>query len=176
MNNTLKGILVVVVLGAITYLGMTYPKFTLPVGSAAGSTFNTAKFAGVAMNLATAGANATSSSVYNSDGSSRFVTGLDYGCTGVGSSKTAYTGAGLAALLLTVGTTTTSAPATIPTDVVLANAITVATSSATMVFASSTTAIGTEASMLWPSGTYMTFWFNATNTAVCTIGVEYVGS
>ena len=171
MNKYLIGLLIVVLAG-ITYLGVSYPKANLGA-SPAGSTFGDAKQAMIAINLAAPGANATSSSVYNGDANDRYVTSLDYGCEGVGTSKTAYTGAGLAALTMTVGTTTTPAPAVIPSALVLASATTIATSSATLVVASSTS--GGAASALWPTGTYMTFWFNATNTAVCTVGVKYFG-
>lgn len=148
------------------------------LGATQGGTFDTAKLAAVSVNLANPGANATSSSVYNSGANARYVTGVQVGCTGLGSSKTAYTGAGLASLQLTVGTTSTAAPATIPNQAhLVASAMVIATSSADNAFASSTTAtIGNGLATVWPAGSYMTFWFNATNTAACTVGVNYLSS
>ncbi len=144
--------------------------------SPAGSTFLNAKFAGVAINLANTGANGTSTSILNTDANDRFVVASKIGCSGVGTSQTAYTGAGLANLLVSVGTTTAAAPAGFTSFAAVATNVALSTSTVNLLFASSTLVTGTENATLWPTNTYMTFYFNATNTARCTVGVEYLGS
>lgn len=172
LTNILLGILIVLVAYSIFF------KAVPALGaSTAGTTFSTEKIGAVAINLANPGANGTSTSVLNSDANDRFVTAVKLGCENVGTSNTAYTGTGLISLQLTIGTTTTSAPATIPTNKnLLANAFVVSTSTVNLTVASSSAAFGNQLSTLWPAGSYMTFWLNATNTATCTIGVSYLGS
>lgn len=175
--NYIKYIVGAVILGAILWAGITYPIPVLFGSSTAGNTFNAAKFAGIVANLAAPGSNATSSSVLNSDSTDRYVTGVRYGCSGIGSSRTAYTGAGLASLQLTVGTTSTAAPAAVPSQAFLvASALVIATSSVNNTAGSSTPTVALGNAGLWTAGSYMTFWLNATNTAVCTFGVDYFGS
>lgn len=173
-------------MAAIALAGLKLPEAQILGGaSATGSTFNTAKFAGITASLASVGANGTSTSILNTDANDRYVTSLKAACQGIGTSQTAYSGTGLVALKLTVGTTTTSAPATIPTANLIANAVTVATATPILVIASSTAITpnagsnsGNIAALndLWAAGSYLTFWVNATNTAVCTFGVDYIGS
>lgn len=145
--------------------------------SAAGSTFNTAKYAGIAINLTSPGSNATSSSILNTDANDRFITAEKVGCELVGTSKTINVGAGLASLTLTMATSSTANP------VVNANTntlpvITVATSTPNFVVASSTA--GTPGNNLvgniWAAGSYLSIFSNATNTAACTAGVDYIAS
>lgn len=181
MNNKkiISVVLAVIVVAAIVG-GYYFPKFNsagIAGSSATGSTFNTAKTAAIVMNLATAGANATSSSILNSDSNDRFVTGVRVGCNGVGTSKTAYTGTGLAALTLTVGTSTTAAPATFVGFANVMSAFTLGTSTPVLVVASSTLQTATSSlAAFWPANSYMTFTVNATNTAVCTMGVDYLAN
>ncbi len=174
MNKITIIIAALVVAGAILG-GYFYPKFGLGTSSTAGSSFSTPKFYGVAVNLAAPGANATSTSITNTDSTDRYVTGYRIACQGVGTSQTAYTGAGLAALLVKIGTTTTAAPATFSTAVgVNPGGWTVSTSTVNTGVASTTSQLGNGA--LWRTGEIMTFSFNATNTAVCTVGVDAVAS
>ena len=180
MTTLQKGILVVIgVFAAIALYGAyLYPKAPVQLaGSPAGSTFNTAKFAGVVMSLATAGANGTSSSILNTDAGNRYVTGVRVGCAGLGNPLTAYTGAGLVSWQLTVGTSSTANPATLsPTNPLLSAAV-VPTTTPNMSFSSSTalaTPLGNAA--LWRSGEYESFSWNATTTGNCTVGVDYIGS
>lgn len=146
-----------------------------------GSTFGDPKVAAVAVNLASPGANATSSSILNTDSNDRFVTGWMLNCANVGTSKTAYTGAGLANLTMYVGTTSASAPATTGATTAfwtpVISAYNVPTSTLSFAMGSSTSVSATSTlAALWPAGSYMTFIFNATNTAACTVGVNYIGS
>lgn len=175
MNKILGIGIVLAVIVAVG--GYFYPKFSPSLGASAGSTFLSAKFAGIVANLANPGANATSSSILNTDAGNRYVTGFRYGCSNVGTSKTAYTGAGLANLQITVGTTSTAAPAAIPSQAFLiANALNISTTSVNTASGSSTPTVALGNATIWPTGSYMTFWVNATNTAVCTFGVDYIGS
>ena len=176
MSTFLKAFITVVAVVAIAG-GYFFPKVPAFFGSAAGSTFNNAFYAGVVVNLANAGANGTSTSILNNSGNTRYVTGTAVGCHGVGTSKTAYSGTGLASFTLTVATSSTAAPATLAEYAPVMHAFVVATSSSDYVMASSTTQTATSTTAApWHSGEYMTFAFNATNTAVCTVGVNYIGS
>jgi len=144
-------------------------------GSSSGSTFTTAKTAYVAINLASAGANGTSTSILNGDSQDRVVKGVDVACGGVGTSKTAYAGAGLANLFFTLGTTSTSAPAAYPAGFNKIGGVdyNLSTSTPNTLIASSTAGVSTT-SIVWATGSYLTIFSNATNTATCTAGVTYI--
>jgi hypothetical protein len=172
-------VVIAVILGVSIYGAYQYPKLPVSFGtSTQGGTGSTARqFNVYGVNLAAPGNNATSSSVLNNTGNDLYVTGVKIGCEGVGTSKTAYTGTGLAALTVTVGTTTfaaTSSASLTP----IATAITMATGSVDFLSASSTQILAGNAQYLdiWNAGTYMNFFTNATNTAVCTFGVDTTSS
>ena len=176
-KTLLSGVIALIVTVAI-YGAYQYPIAQQVAGtSPTGTTYNTAKFAAAVISLASAGANGTSTSLYNGDANDRYVSSAKIGCEGVGTSKTAYTGTGLAALTYTIGTSSTAAPATFTGFANIANAVTLATATVDVLVASSTTATATSTlATIWPAGSYMTFTFNATNTAACTVGVEYFGN
>jgi len=148
------------------------------VGSPTGSTFNTAKIAMINWTIAAvSGSNgsATTTSLYNGDSSDRIIQSVQFDCASVGTSKTAYTGAGLANLIFTAATTSSSAPAAITNaNVVLSTSV---STSSTELYVSTTTPGLTGSAFVrrWASGSYLTFASNATNTAACTIGVSYFG-
>lgn len=170
------------ILGTLAFFGLT------PFGrdvvqqiagtSPAGTTGQTAKFFSIAANLASPGANGTSSSILNTSANDFYILAIKAGCSGIGSSNTAYSGGGLAALKLTVATTSTSAPATNGVNVVGGGTITIATSTVNYVVASSTAQMPglSSTTAMWASGSYMTFSTNATNTAACVFGVEAMSS
>lgn len=169
-------VLALVITGAIVG-AYYYPHLAQNVGSATGTTFNTAKFAGVVISLANPGANGTSTSILNTDSFDRYVTSWKVACNGVGTSQTAYTGAGLSSLKVSVGTTTSAAPATFLSFAAIASAQNLSTSTTVLEVSSSTLQSATSSlAARWPSNTYLTFSFNATNTAACTVGADYVGS
>lgn len=143
--------------------------------SPTGSTFGTAKYAGITANLAAPGANATSSSILNTDSNDRYPTAVRIGCQGIGTSKVAYSGGALANLLLSVGTSSTAAPTQVPGTLVTGSTITIGTTTGQDVVNTVVTASVLGAAV-WPAGSYMTFFTNATNTAQCTFGVDYIGS
>lgn len=168
-----------IVIGVVALIGSYYyPKVLNNVGaSPSGSTFGDAKTASVVISLASPGANGTSTSILNTDTNDRYVTSWHTACENMGTSKTAYTGAGLANLQESVGTTTTAAPATFISFSAIASGFNLATGTTNMLVSSSTLATATSSlAIVWPANTYMTFSFNATNTAVCTTGVNYIGS
>jgi hypothetical protein len=143
----------------------------------AGNTFNTAKQASIVVSLL----NATSS-ILNSSGNDYYITAVKAGCENVGTSQTVFTGAGLAKLLLSVATTSTANPSAQGTNLIGQTTLTISTSTPQFVVASSTTSSGTTSigssviNNIWPTGSYITFTTNATNTAACTLGVDYFSS
>lgn len=134
-----------------------------------GTVNSSARLASVVMEPATA--SATTTAVYN-NGPDRFIESSFVACTGVGTSKTPLTGAGLAQLQITLATSTSLLKSTAGYN--SASILTVATSSPYLYQASTTaSSIGTVG-LIWPASTYMNFGFNATNTANCTVGVHYL--
>lgn len=167
-------IAVAVAVAMLLYLVMPRTSFG---ASPAGSSFSDAKIADVSVNFAAPGANATSTSVLNTDANDRYISYEKVGCEGVGTSQTAYTGTGLASLTVTIATSSTAAPSgnantnTLPV-------ITVGTSTSNFVMSSSTAAApgSNLVSNIWAANSYLTFTTNATNTAKCIVGVNYSGS
>lgn len=147
------------------------------VSTSNSTTFSSAKIAEVGFSPATG--SATSTSILNTDSNDRIVTGSFFYCNNLGTSYTAYTGAGLTSLgvLFKAATTSTAAPATV-SNVNLVLSATVATTSAgsSVYVASTTTPFPNDVGRLWASGSYMTFFSNATNTATCVVGVQYLAS
>lgn len=186
MSSTTKvflgAVAIAAILGAFAFFGLTPFKqvVTKLIGTTTqGGTGSTARqYTVYGVNLAAPGASATTSSIYNGSGNDLFITHLIVGCEGVGTSKTAYTGAGLASLTVTAATSSSATALT--GNAVGGAAITIATSTNTFVFAS-TTASGSGASSakgydIWPASTYLVFNTNATNTAVCTFGATVTSS
>lgn len=179
-TNYLVGIIVAIVALASATLAYIEGHNTTEVAvttSPSGTTFQTAKTALVAINLASPGSGGTSTSMLNTDSNDRFIYSTDVGCEGVGTSKTAYTGTGLSSLTLTMATSSTAAPATNGNTNTLP-VVTIGTSTPNFVIASSSA--GTPGinlvSNIWATGSYLTITANATNTALCTAGVKYFGS
>lgn len=174
-------VLIVLAFGVLVYIkGNNGENSVAGTSSTAGSTFDTAHFAGTTINLVNAGANGTSTSILNSSAADRYVTALHLACQGIGSSFVGNTGSGLDALKMYIATTSAASPATLSTNnAVLANGI-VSTGTPALLISSSTaqTATGATATSsvasIWNTGSYMTFFFNATNTALCTVGVSYI--
>lgn len=143
-----------------------------------GATGNTARQASIyGVNLAAPGANATSSSILNPTGQDVYVSVIRAGCEGVGTSKTAYSGTGLASLTFSVATTSTAAPIAQGAGTMNGGVFTIGTSTGNYIIASSTTG-GASASytLIWNAGSYLTFFTNATNSAVCTFAADYFQS
>lgn len=169
------------VLGGYRYL-LSKPQPQLAATTPQGGTTSSALFYSVAANLGAPGANATSSTVFNNsygiNGSDLYITSVTAGCENVGTSQTAYTGAPLSALTLSVATSSTAAPATNGnTNLVGGGTITIGTSTTQYTIASTTATIGSpKVYNLWASGSALDFTTNATNTAQCTFGVNAFSS
>lgn len=172
MNKILGIGLVLVAIIAIG--GYFYPKQAHPLGSNGGTNIDAKQIEAVSWDLSTG--TSTSVLVPTNMTASQF----QLSCTGVGTSQTAYTGAGLASLTLKLATTSTSHTSDTPTsntsvsNTNLAVSTTIATSSPITTIASTTQSVGGAAgvSQLLLAGSYATFFTNATNTAVCNIGVQ----
>lgn len=171
---------VIVLVGAYGGYRYLFAPAVQPVVSTStqGSTENTSRRATIAVLLAAPGANATSSTILNASPNDYYVNSLDVGCEKIGTSQTAYTGAGLASLTATFATSSTAAPSAIPSSNSI-GVLTVATSSAFWGVSSSTLSGPngvTGSTNIWASGSYLTITFNATNTASCEVGVGYFSS
>ena len=180
MNKIVIAIVSVLIAGAIVG-GYFYPQniTRMIVGAPTGSTYNSATAAAIVVNLANTTTNGTSSSIQNTSTSDWYINSLDVGCENIGTSQTAYTGAGLASLTLSVATSATAAPAVnANTNKVGNSTITIGTSTTVFAISSSTTATNGSASVniIWPSGSYLNFFTNATNSAVCTFRAAYFSS
>lgn len=163
------------ILGALAFFGLT-PFVKNVINNIAGNvitggtTANTSKVAETTMNL-TSGA-ATSTSILNTDAQDRIVINLETFCSAVGTSQTAYTGTGLAALTMTAATTSTANPATITNT--NSFGFTIATTSLETYISTSTNPANGADGRRWAAGSYMSFAANATNTAQCIVDVKYL--
>lgn len=174
-TNTIAGIIVIIgailTLAAVVFFYETRVSFG---ASPTGSTFTAEQQASVTVNFATA----TSTFIQNVSGNDYYVTATKILCNGVGSSNTPYTGTGLASWQFTVGTSSTNVAGFTfhPYAGTMVN-FAVATATPQLIVASSTLATATSSiPSIWPAGSFMEFQSNATNTAVCTIGVNVTGS
>ena len=165
-----------VVIGVAIYGAYQYPKQILALGSPVGATFGTAKIA--AVNISPLTGAASSTSILNTDSSARWVKSTDAACTGVGTSFAFVGQAGIASWLLQAATTSQANNGLQGNTNYVSNMI-VGTSTSFSQSASSTVAstltFGTD-NYYWPSGSYLTFTFNATNTAACTVSASYIAS
>lgn len=169
MKNIIIGVVVVAaVLGALAFFGLTpfgKEAVTEISGSPAGSTFNTAKVA--AINFTPATPAASSTSLLNTDSSARYIQSGFASCSGVTGQGGTFTAATTTIPNLGVQGNTNSAETIIATTTAGAQF---------MYSASSTEGVISQTSRVWPSGTYLTFVDSNTNTGICTVGVDYLGS
>ena len=141
--------------------------------SSAGTSNNVTAWSSVTLN--STNALGTSTSILNTGASDRAVIGSYVTCTSMGNVLTYGTGAGLTSTgwTLTAATTTTSGSGLLGNTNYIVNE-TLATSSGILYQASTTEGVVTYTSRLWPTGTYLTFNLNATSTASCSVGIEYM--
>lgn len=170
-NKIIIGIVIAVLVG--TVLGYTLShKVSLGTISPAGTTNTSGKYYSQTFSLATA--SATTTSILNASGFDLAVRAVDVMCQGMGSSKTAYTGAGLANLIIKIATSSTNAITKDVADVntnYLAN-ITIGTTTLDSYQASSTEGIIPSTTRIIPNGAYAIISSNATNTAACSVGLS----
>lgn len=168
-------VVIAALLGAIAFFG--FSPFLKTVVESFGTTSGT----GTTQHLATFAFNptvaaATSSSIQNTDAQDRVVTSADVACSGTGTSKTAYTGTGLANLTVQIATTSASAPAALGNTNYVLN-VNISTSTTDTYVATSSTNVVNSATgnaIRWPASSYMTISSNATNTAACVVGIRYM--
>lgn len=184
MKNLITGIIAVgAILGVLAFFGLT--PFGKQIAEQFGATAPANSTNGTQKQLLINGwnlANSTSTSVLNNLGFDISASELQFSCAGVGSSQVAYTGGGLTqtGLTLKAATTSTSFVGNTPTSntaVTNTNTIvstTLSTTSPNTIVASTTPSIAGNIALddVIPNGTYVTFYTNATNTAVCNIGVQ----
>lgn len=168
--NFILGLLAGVIIGAAG--AIVFSGSDVVETSPTGATFNSAKVAAIVAAPATA--SATTTSILNSDANDRYITSTFAYCGGLGSSQTAYTGAGLANLTLKAATTSTAAPAALTNTNLVMNVNIATTTPNTSAVATST--FVSAINQRWAAGSYLTFEFNATNTAACTVGANYIPS
>lgn len=176
LGKSVLALVLAVIIGVFIYGAYQYPKaLPAPFGSPVGTTFNSAKVVAVDMSPLTQGA--TSTSVQNTDASNRWIASFGFsGCTGVQNSFTDLTGTGLAALLVQAATTS------VPNQGLQGNTnyalnLTVPTSTTGVpAILSATTSTPPSVYGVWAPGSYMTFTFNATNTAACVVELDYIPS
>jgi hypothetical protein len=172
-NDKLIAGVVATIVGFLVIAGLFLPIQSGLFGNSPVDTqFGTKKIAAISWNLSSG--TATSTSIYNSDQNDRIIDSSFVSCSGVGTSRTAYTGAGLAALTLRAATTTADSPATLTNTNYAVNYASISTSTPWSYTTSSTEPVLGVYGRVWPSGTYLTFTANATNTATCVVGVNYV--
>lgn len=140
--------------------------------SPAGTTGTTGKYYSQTLSLTSA--SATTTSLYNGSGFDFAIRSVDVTCQLVGTSKTAYTGTGLAALTFKMATSSTNTVTGQVTDINsnFAANITIGTSTVDSYNATSTEGVIAGTSKIWPNGTYLLGSANATNTASCAVGVS----
>lgn len=174
MKNT-TNILLVVAIIAIAGLYFIVRTNNLVQGvSTGGSISNSAKIAAISSVPSTA--TATSTSLFNGDGTDRGIIDSFAFCTNTGTSKTYLTGAGLLAWVVQMATSSTDGSGTTGlqgnTNYVSNN--TISTSSPWSYNATTTNPVLGDVTRIWPAGTYLNVVYNATNTASCTSGVRYL--
>jgi len=166
-----------VVIAAAIAGGYYYPKI-VPQGSAAGTTFNTAKVAQI--NITPTSLSATTTSILNGDSYDRYI--LDSFINCATTSGSVYDSnpqtTGVPSWIWKAATTTTSSLGLQGnTNLVVAMSVGTSTTDYSYNYQQSTT----TANYLrqWKAGTYLTWLSNATSsnkTISCQVGVHYIGS
>lgn len=178
MTKTAKIVLVVMAAAIVGAYFFPKVKNLAQASNAAGTTFSTAKVAEITWTPSTAAASTTS--VYNSDAKDRVVDSSFVDCSGTGTSHVfPDTGGALTSWIVSAATTSVANEGTQGNVNYVLDAGTNAISTSTpFVYSASSTpgrsgVTGGNFVRIWPTGTYMTFLANATNTAVCEVGVYY---
>lgn len=179
-KNIIIGAIVAILVGFA--LGWTL-HFQDKVGgvSSVGVSNSTSRIASITMAPLTGAA--TTSSILNDSGTDRIITNTFGFCSSVGRSETFLTGNTAGGTFITsAGWVLSGATTTVANQGLQGNAnfgsngISFSTTSpaVTAYNASSTEGVLQFVSRIWPVNTYYTFLFNATNTAACTVGVNYI--
>lgn len=163
-----------VVIAGFIWGAYQYPKSvsqTIYQGSPSGTVFNTAKVA--AANIAPSVIAASSTSILNSEASTRYVMDSFLTCNGTNGQGNS----------LQVATTSVVGLGLQGNTNYVANIFGTTTLSSTYYYAaSSTEPTPTYTGRLWPTGTYLTFIYGSSttgffaNNGTCTVGVHYLSS
>jgi len=168
---TVVGIVLAAAIGVAAYLHADALKSFVSFGSAAGSSFNSAKVA--AININPRSITSTSTSLYNSDASDRIVTDAFVTCSGL-TNMFGATSAGLSTYQWYAATSSVPAPTASVANVPLAAMNTTVATSSDNGYTATTTYTNAFARR-WNSGTYMIFQTNGTSSAAtCQAGVHYL--
>lgn len=158
----------VAIVGAYLYPGSTNTTIEQTIaGSPVGTNFANAKVA--ATNYTPSSSAASSTSILNTDASTRYVTDNFVDCNGVN-------GQGIT---IQAATTTVSSQGLQANTNLAMNTFGTTTTTATNFYTASSTAPNPAGvGLLWPSNTYLTFvaTSSAFNSGVCTVGVHYLAS
>ena len=175
MKTSIKILIAVVIAlvvgAAVEYFVTQEPVNTLAI-SPVGTIGTSGKYYSQTLSLATAAG--TTTSMFNNSGVDFAARAVDVMCQTVGTSKTAYSGAGLAAVVFKMATSSTNTVTGNVPDIntnYLAN-ITIGTSTVDSYNATSTEGVIAGTSKIWPNQTYLIISSNATNTASCAVGVS----
>ncbi len=171
MKNSKIVILVfaALVVGVITGYVLSHKPQTVTL-QATGTTNSTAKVLSIKMDLSSPTGTTTSIAIPQDYA---VANSFAY-CTSVGTSKTAYTGAGLASLLINGATTSSAVTGNLADyNTNYATESLLIGTSTTFTFASSTNDV-TGFKRYLPQSAFYTFSANATNTAQCTVGVNVI--
>lgn len=165
------GIVVALIAGIFIGKALFSNQVVAGTQSPAGTTFSSAKISSVI--AVPASATATSTSFLNTDSNDRIVQSSFIDCNTVGTSKTFLTGAGLASLQVQAATTSVANQGLQGNTNYVVN-INLATSTTDVYVASTTPPVLGDYGRIWPTGTNLTITWNATNTASCVEGVNYL--
>ncbi len=165
-----QNIVIAVVAGivaAVVALHFAPSKSVIAAGSAAGSTFNTAKSAGIVW--APVSNTASSTSIFNGDASDRIIKQVEISCVGAN-----FTAANSLAQVTFSAATTSVTNQGLQKNGNVALSTTVATSTYEAYVATSSQAL---VGRRWNTGSYLTFNTNATSTGLtCSIFADYIGT
>lgn len=173
MKNYIIVAIVAMVIGGIVGYNSHSNKALVGAASATGTTNSTSKIFSKVMDLSTA--NSTTTSIQNNSGVDYAVTSSFAFCNTVGTSKTAYTGTGLANLIITGATTSAAVTGNLADyNSNTGTSLTIGTSTVNSYASSTAESALPGTGRIIPAGAYYTFSSNATNTASCTVGVNVI--
>ncbi len=171
-TSNIISVAVALVVGVVLGYALSHQSVSVGAISPVGTTGTTGKYLSVTMSLN--GTTGTTTSILNRFGQDVAVRATDVMCQTVGTSRTAYTGAGLAALNFKIATSSTNTVTGNVTDInanYLAN-LNVGTSTTDDYAATSTEGVIQGTSRIIPAGAYAIISSNATNTASCAVGLS----
>lgn len=172
ITKTIVLVAISLIIGTVVGYVFSHKSDIVTTVSPAGTTGTSGKYYSQTISLTSS--SATTTSMYNNSGFDFAVRAVDVMCQSVGTSKTAYSGSGLATLNFKIATSSSSAVTGTVSDVntnYMAN-INIGTSTVDSYNATTTEGVIAGTSKIWPNGTYSIISSNATNTASCAVGIS----